>query len=132
MVPTCSSLFGHFCDWHAESHGCDHAQHLENHWDIGDPGVQLATLDRAQRVGERDKKEPTASSTSSTQSRKQNMIEETARLAKNTCLQWPLRQLRRTLLSVKPLVTVGHWTLGGETNVGPTNAAEAARLNWRL
>ena len=58
------------------NHGGDHAHHLENYWDIGDPGVRLATLGCAQRVGERDKKEPATSSTSPTHSRKESMIEE--------------------------------------------------------
>ena len=109
------------------NHGGDHAQHLEDHWDIGDTGVQLATLGCAQRVGERDKKEPTTSATSPTHSRKQDMIEELPGWLKHL-LAMASRTTASDFAQRGPLVTVGRWTLEGETDAGPANAVEVARL----
>ena len=47
MVQTCLHLFGHVCDWCVE----DTAVHLQNLWDVGDPGVYLAALGSAQCLG---------------------------------------------------------------------------------
>ena len=95
-------------------HSGDHTKHLQNHWDVGDPGVYLAALGSLNALANKIKKEPTTHSNSATHFWNKQKS-RSSQAGYNTCLRRPLEQLRRTLFRQGTPVMVRRWTLGKQT-----------------